>query len=201
MFTLDLLVGRWATDISFTVSQAEAMDARRWGMARNLISVGSGRDPELFRADPGVPEGELWVVGDRLASDRGPDMAAVLRGVGRAIGCVCWVCATVSDVAGGGRHLRPRQPFRRAANGGDRGAAVGAVGCSLHHSRPGQIGDREKNRLLVPSRDVAALATALRQLVADKNICAAMGTAGRMPGMQCYNAAIVTARTLGALGL
>ena len=38
--------------------------------------------PELAAAMRSVPEAELWVVGERLDSDRGADMAAVLRAAG-----------------------------------------------------------------------------------------------------------------------
>ena len=38
--------------------------------------------PELAAAMRDVPDAELWVVGERLASDRGDDMAAMLRGAG-----------------------------------------------------------------------------------------------------------------------
>ena len=38
--------------------------------------------PELAAAMRAVPEAELWVVGERLDSDRGADMEALLRGAG-----------------------------------------------------------------------------------------------------------------------
>ena len=38
--------------------------------------------PELAAAMRSVPEAELWVVGERLESDRGADMAALLRAAG-----------------------------------------------------------------------------------------------------------------------
>ncbi len=38
--------------------------------------------PELAIAMLAVPEAELWVVGERLASDRGADMVAVLQAAG-----------------------------------------------------------------------------------------------------------------------
>ena len=38
--------------------------------------------PELAAAMRSVPEAELWVVGERLASDRGADMVALLRAAG-----------------------------------------------------------------------------------------------------------------------
>ena len=38
--------------------------------------------PELAAAMRDVPEAELWVVGERLASDRGEDMAALLQAAG-----------------------------------------------------------------------------------------------------------------------
>ena len=112
---MEWIAGR-LTDVFLTVSDAEAADARRLGIARNAVSVGNGRDPAAFHPDPatrariraalgvaadqvviiavsrlvrhkGYPEllaameqvagAELWVVGERLATDRGDDMGAL----------------------------------------------------------------------------------------------------------------------------
>jgi len=52
--------------------------------------------PELAVAMRSVPEAELWVVGERLDSDRGPDMVALLPLPVSDTGCGCWATATIS---------------------------------------------------------------------------------------------------------
>ncbi|MEJ1979169.1 MAG: glycosyltransferase [Acetobacteraceae bacterium] len=48
---MEWLGGRM-TDVFLTVSDEEAADARRLGIARGAVSVRNGRDPALFRPDP-----------------------------------------------------------------------------------------------------------------------------------------------------
>ena len=55
--------------------------------------------------------------------------------------------------------------------------------------------------LLVPPRDVPALATALAALAADSVLRARMGEAGRLRALARYDEARVVARTLDLLGL
>ncbi len=55
--------------------------------------------------------------------------------------------------------------------------------------------------LLVPPATVAPLAAALRRLVADPALRAAMGAAGRERAAARYDEATVVARTLDLLGL
>ncbi len=59
----------------------------------------------------------------------------------------------------------------------------------------------EVTGLLVPPRQVAPLAAALRRLAADPALRAAMGGAGRSRALQLYDEAKVVARTLDLLGL
>ena len=236
----EFLAGRW-TDIFLTVSEAEARDARRWRISRSPVTVGNGRNPDIFRPNPenraalraafgvpdnrvviitvarlvrhkgfselaaamaAVPGAELWVVGDRLPTDRGPDMETILRGAGlgdrlRLLGMRDDVPAllTAADIFVLASQFEglPMSVIEAMLS------ALPVVACDIRGPREqvmvGQTG------LLVPPADAPALATALRLLVDDPPLRIAMGAAGRLRAMQRYNEAAVLARTLDALGL
>jgi glycosyltransferase involved in cell wall biosynthesis len=239
-YAMEWLAGR-ATGVFLTVSEEEAADARRLGIARHATATGNGRDPSVFRPDAaarariraefGVPEdrvvviavsrlvrikgypelaaamcalpaAELWVVGERLDTDRGEDMAAVL------------------EAAGLGTRLR-RLGYRR-----DVAAILAAADIfvlpSLFEGLPMSVieamltglpvvatairGPREQvvdgiTGLLVPPRQSAPLADAIVRLVRDPGLRAAMGAAGRARAMDLYDERKVLARTLDLLGL
>ena len=239
-YAMEWLAGR-ITGVFLTVSQEEAADARRLGIARHATATGNGRDPAVFRPDPaarariraelGVPEdrivvvavsrlvrikgypelaaamrtlpaAELWVVGERLDTDRGEDMVAVL------------------EAADLGTQLR-RLGYRR-----DVAAILAAADIfvlpSLFEGLPMSVieamltglpvvatairGPREQvvegvTGLLVPPRQSAPLADAVGRLMRDPVLRAAMGVAGRARAMDLYDECKVLARTLDLLGL
>jgi glycosyltransferase involved in cell wall biosynthesis len=164
--------------------------------------VGDKGYAELAAAMREVPGAILWVVGDRLASDRGEDIAAML------------------DAAGLGTRLR-RLGYR-----GDVAAVLAAADIfvlpSYHEALPMSVieamltglpvvatdinGPREQvepgvTGLLVPARQAAPLAAALARLAGDPALRAAMGTAGRTRAMALYDEAMVVGRLLDLLGL
>ena len=238
---LEWVAGRWATDILLTVSEAEAADPRRLGMARTPIAVGNGRDPAIFRPDPAerervraalgvpddrvvvisvarlvrhkgfaelaaamraVPDAELWVVGERLASDRGPDMVAAMHASGlgnrlRLLGYRDDISALLAaaDVFVLASHFEglPMSIIEAMLSG------LPVIACDIRGPReqvvPGETG------LLVPPGDVPALAHAIATLASDAPRRAAMASAGRARAMARYDEAQVVARTLDALGL
>ena len=158
--------------------------------------------PELAAAMRAVPEAELWVVGERLASDPGPDVVALL------------------DAAGLGARLRrlgyrADMPAVMAAADiftlpsyfeGLPVSVIEAMLCGLPvvaSDIPGpreQVIEGETGRL-VPAHDVAALAGALSALVADAGLRARMGAAGRVRAAALFDERKVIARTLDLLGL
>ncbi len=81
------------TDITLTVSTAEAADARRLWIARDAVPVGNGRDPARFRPNPdartrirqalGVPDAQVVIViVSRLVRHKGyPELLAAMRDV------------------------------------------------------------------------------------------------------------------------
>jgi glycosyltransferase involved in cell wall biosynthesis len=157
---------------------------------------------ELVRAIEALPEFELWVVGERLDSDRGEDMDVMFAASG----------------------LGPR--LRRLGYRDDVAALLAAADIfvlpSYFESLPMSVieamlsglpvvasdirGPREQvvngvTGLLVPPRQVEPLAAALARLAADQALRAAMGAAGRDRALALYDETKVVARTLDLLGL
>ncbi len=239
-FATEWLAAR-CTDVFLTVSEEEAADARRLGIAAGAVASGNGRDPAVFRPDPaarariragfGVPDdrvvilavsrlirskgypelaaalraitgAELWVVGERLASDHGPDMGRLLAGAGlgarlRMLGYRTDVPALMAaaDIFVLPSHLEglPMAVIEAMLTG------LPVVATDIRGPReqvvPGVTG------LLVPRGEVAPLAAALARLAADPALRQAMGAAGRARAAARYDESQVIARTLDLLGL
>ena len=155
--------------------------------------------PELLAAMREVG-GELWVVGERLASDHGESMEPLLAGAGL-----------------GGR-------LRRLGYRGDVAAVLAAADVFVLPSHfeglPMSVieamlvglpvvatdirGPREQvlegvTGLLVPAGSVGPLAAALRRLVGDAGLRAAMGAAGRERALQLYDEGVVVGRVVELL--
>jgi glycosyltransferase involved in cell wall biosynthesis len=158
--------------------------------------------PELAAAMREVPDAELWVVGERLESDRGDDVRALLTGAGlgerlRLLGYRDDVAAVLAaaDIFVLPSYFEglPMSVIEAMLTG------LPVVASDIEGPReqvvPGVTG------LLVPPRRVAPLANALRLLAADRALRAAMGTAGRERAVQLYDEARVVERTLDLLGL
>ena len=158
--------------------------------------------PELADAMREVPEAELWVVGERLASDRGDDMMELL-------------CE--SNLGGRLKLLGYRHDVEAVLAAADIFTLP-----SYHEALPMSVieamlsglpvvasdinGPREQvvdgaTGLLVPARKAAPLAAALARLAADPGQRARMGAAGRARALERYDEAKITARTLDLLGL
>lgn len=158
--------------------------------------------PELIAAMREVPEAELWVVGERLASDRGPDLEALFAASGlgarlRRLGYredIASVLAA-SDIFALPSHFEglPMSIIEAMLVG------LPVVATAIRGPRE-QVVDGETG-LLVPPGEVAPLAAALRRLVADAELRAAMGAAGRARAIELYDEARVVGLTLDLLGL
>jgi glycosyltransferase involved in cell wall biosynthesis len=157
---------------------------------------------ELARAMQAVPEAELWVVGERLASDRGEDMVALLRAAGlghrlRLLGYRDDVPALLAaaDVLVLPSYYEglPMSVIEAMLSG------LPVVASDLPGIREQVV--PEVTGLLVPPRDAAALAAALGRVVRDPALRAAMGAAGRARAVVQFDEATVLARTLETLGL
>jgi len=164
--------------------------------------VRSKGHPELLAAMREVPEAELWVVGERLASDRGKDLEPVFAAAGlgarlRRLGYREDVAAVLaaSDI-----FALPSQ-FEGLPMSIVEAMLVGlpVVACAVRGPRE-QVIDGVTG-LLVPPGQVAPLGRALRRLADDPALRAALGAAGRARALECYDEASVVARTLDLLGL
>lgn len=158
--------------------------------------------PELAVAMRDVPDAELWVVGERLESDRGGDMDALLRAAGlgdrlRLLGYRTDVAAILAaaDIFVLPSHFEglPMSVIEAMLTG------LPVVATDIRGPReqvvPGATG------LLVPAGQSRPLAEALRRLTGNPTLRAAMGAAGRMRALDMYDETKVVARTLDLLGL
>jgi len=158
--------------------------------------------PELLAAMREVPGAELWVVGERLVSDHGPDMEAAFASAGlgarlRRLGYRADVPAVLAaaDVFALPSHFEglPMSVIEAMLTG------LPVVATEIRGPRE-QVVDGETG-ILVPPFAVAPLAEALRRLVEDAGLRARMGAAGRARALELFNEERVVARTLDLLGL
>ena len=158
--------------------------------------------PELAAAMRDVPEAELWVVGERLESDRGGDMLALLRAAGlgerlRLLGYRTDVAAVLAaaDIFVLPSHFEglPMSVIEAMLTG------LPVVATDIRGPREQVV--PEVTGLLVPAGAVAPLAAALRRLAACPAARRGMGEAGRARALDLYDEAKVLARTLALLGV
>ena len=141
--------------------------------------------PELLSAMRDVPAG-LWVVGTRLASDHGEDLAPYFASCG--LGERLRMLGYRTDVA-----ALPMSVIEAMLCG------LPGVATDIRGPRE-QVVDGETG-FLVPAGRVAPLADALARLARDKALRARMGGAGRARALAQYREDVVLERTLAALGL
>ncbi|HTR18331.1 MAG TPA: glycosyltransferase family 4 protein [Acetobacteraceae bacterium] len=158
--------------------------------------------PELLAAMRAVPEAELWVVGERLASDHGEDLEPYFResGLGprlRRLGYRRDIPAILaaSDVFCLPSHFEglPMSVIEAMLTG------LPVVATTIRGPRE-QVMEGETG-LLVPPRRVPELAAALARLAGDAALRARMGAAGRERAVALYDETRVVERTLDLLGL
>ena len=157
---------------------------------------------ELLAAMERVPTAELWVVGERLATDRGEDLgpllaAAAARSAVRRIGyrrdipailAAADIFALPSQFEG-----LPMSIIEAMLT------SLPVVSTTIRGPRE-QVVDGETG-FLVPPFTVAPLAEALNTLVADPVLRTTMGEAGRRRALARYDEAAVISRTLDLLGV
>jgi len=157
---------------------------------------------ELAAAMRAVPDAELWVVGARLASDRGEDMAAVLQaaGLGARLRLLGYredvaVLLAAADIFTLPSHFEglPMSVIEAML------AGLPVVATDIRGPRE-QVADGETG-LIVPPRAVAPLAAALARLAGDAALRARMGAAGRARACARYSESAVVSRTLALLDL
>ncbi len=239
---LEWLGGR-ATDVFMTVSEEEAQDARRLGIARNAVAIGNGRDParfvddpagraalraelgateqdcvvvivsrivrhkghiELLRAMEQVPNATLWVVGNRLESDHGPDLEPEFERAARVLGPRLKRLGYRDDIP---RVLAASDIFCLPSHfEGLPMSVLEAMLSGLPVVATDIRGPREQVQngitgLLVPPQTVEPLAQAIATLAADPTLRARMGAAGRAFALEHFDERKVIGRTLDLMGL
>ncbi len=158
--------------------------------------------PELSVAMRLVPDAVLWVAGERLTSDRGPDMAALLRDAG--LGTRVQLLGYREDVA---ELMAAADIFVLPSR--FEGLPMSVIEAMLTElpvlatsvRGPAEQVVPEVTGLLAPPGDASALAAALQRLVADKALRERMGAAGRERAVDRYDEATIVARTLDLLRL
>jgi glycosyltransferase involved in cell wall biosynthesis len=158
--------------------------------------------PELAAAMRAVPDADLWVVGERLLSDRGEDMLTLLRHAGlgerlHLLGYRTDVAAVLaaSDIFVLPSHFEglPMSVIEAMLTG------LPVVATSIRGPREQVV--PEVTGLLVPPGSVDPLAEALRRLAGEPATRASMGAAGRARAADLYDEAKVLARTSELLGV
>jgi glycosyltransferase involved in cell wall biosynthesis len=158
--------------------------------------------PELAVAMQSVPEAELWVVGERLESDRGADMIAVLRAAG--LGFRLRLLGYREDIpallAAADIFTLPSR-FEGLPMSVIEAMLTGLPVVSTDVRGPDEQVQHGVSGLKVPAGNPAALGSALATLARDPVARARMGQAGRLRALDCYDEAKVLAQTLDLLGL
>lgn len=158
--------------------------------------------PELAAAMRTVPGAELWVVGERLVSDRGPDMIATLRaaGLGDRLRLLGYRLDIPSLLAAADIFTLPSR-FEGLPMSVIEAMLTGLPVVASNVRGPAEQVEDAVTGLQVPAGDSAALSAALNRLVADAGLRARLGRAGRHRALERYVEANVLARTLDLLGL
>ncbi len=158
--------------------------------------------PELAAAMVGVPAATLWVVGERLVSDRGPDMRAVLlaAGLGERLRLLGYREDVADLMAAADIFVLPSR-FEGLPMSVIEAMLTGLPVVAADVRGPAEQVVAGVTGLLVPPGDAPALGKALAQVVGDPVLRARMGEAGRQRAVERYDEAKVLVRTLDLLGL
>ncbi|HEY0183426.1 MAG TPA: glycosyltransferase family 4 protein [Rhodopila sp.] len=158
--------------------------------------------PELAAAMRLVPEAELWVVGERLDSDRGADMEAVLRdaGLGERLRMLGYRADVPTLLAAADIFALPSR-FEGLPMSVIEAMLTGLPVVATNVRGPAEQVADGVTGLTVPAGDAPALGAALGKLVRDPDVRVRMGQAGRQRALDCYDEAKVLSRTLDLLGL
>ena len=158
--------------------------------------------PELAEAMRSLPSAALWVVGERLASDRGPDMAAVLgnAGLGDRLRMLGYREDIPALMAAADIFTLPSR-FEGLPMSIIEAMLTGLPVVAANVRGPAEQVEPEATGLLVPPGDAPGLAAALGRLASDPSLRAVMGNAGRARALERYDEAMVIFRTLDLMEL
>jgi glycosyltransferase involved in cell wall biosynthesis len=155
---------------------------------------------ELAAAMRSVRDAELWVVGERLESDRGDDMQALLReaGLGERLRLLGYRSDVPAILAAADIFVLPSY-FEALPMSIIEAMMTGLPVVASDVNGPREQVIAEQTGLLVAPREVEPLANALARLAGDPALRTAMGRAGRERALRYYDEATVLARTIGLL--
>lgn len=155
---------------------------------------------ELLEAMQTVPA-ELWVVGDRLPSDRGEDLAPHLArfaetGRLRHLG----YRADVADILAAADIFVLPSHFEGLPMSVIEAMLTGLPVVATHIHGPREQVTEEETGLLVPVRNAPALAAALHRLATNPALRSHMGQAGLARAQTQFNEARIVGHTLDLMG-
>ena len=157
---------------------------------------------EAMRATPG--NAVLWVVGERLATDRGEEMGPHFDRAAQALGRRLVLLGYRHDVprvlAAADAFCLPSH-FEGLPMSAIEAMLTGLPVVSTSIRGPREMVVPEETGLLVPPMQVAPLAAALSRLAGDPALRARMGGAGRARALERFTEAKVVGRTLDLLGV
>jgi glycosyltransferase involved in cell wall biosynthesis len=157
--------------------------------------------PELATAMRAVPQAELWVAGIRLDSDRGPDMATLLRsaGLGPRLRMLGYRIDIPALLAAADIFTLPSR-FEGLPMSVIEAMLTGLPVVATNIRGPAEQVIDATTGLQIPPGDGKALGAALARLAKDPALRTQMGEAGRQRALDLYDEANVLARTLDLLG-
>jgi glycosyltransferase involved in cell wall biosynthesis len=157
--------------------------------------------PELLAAMQHV-DAELWVVGERLASDHGESMEPYFAasGLGQRLKRLGYREDIPAILAAADIFALPSH-FEGLPMSIIEAMLTGLPVVATDISGPREQVVQDQTGLLVAPMQPAPLAAALGRLAADAGLRARMGEAGRQRALALYDEARVVARTLDLLGL
>ncbi len=158
--------------------------------------------PELAAAMHAVPDAELWVVGERLESDRGDDMVALLEsaGLGPRLKRLGYRNDVYAVLAASDVFVLPSY-FEGLPMSVIEAMLTGLPVVASNIAGPREQVINNETGLLVPVRQAEPLGAALRRLADDPGLRARMGEAGRARALEHFNEPKILARTMDLLGL
>lgn len=156
--------------------------------------------PELLAAMEQVPDAELWVVGERLASDHGEDLEPFFArsGLGPRLRRLGYRENTADLLAAADIFALPSH-FEGLPMSVIEAMLTGLPVVATDIRGPREQVVHEETGLLVPPRAVPPLAEALRRLVADRDLRARYGAAGLARARARFDEARIIGRTLDLL--
>ena len=157
---------------------------------------------ELVAAMREVPGAQLWVVGERLATDRGEELAPMFAasGLGDRLRLLGYREDVASVLAASDVFVLPSH-FEGLPMSVIEAMLTELPVVATDISGPREQVVHEETGLLVPPMSVAPLATAIERLAENAELRLRMGAAGRARALDLYDEAKVLARTLDQLGL